>query len=176
MIDVVFGGFCFVLLITGSFVERIKSLFIFNQSQFISSPLSYNQETLLHIHPSLGCGVDFLSLFRMATKWLCVRGSHSVFVSRRSTETPSPMSLSPSPVSSAGSSVGTAGSSSAGTITIPQRIHHMAASHVNITNNVLRSYEHWDMADKLTKENKGALHGFFLVPPGLSALAFFLFL
>uniref|UniRef100_A0A8C0EDI7 AF4/FMR2 C-terminal homology domain-containing protein n=1 Tax=Bubo bubo TaxID=30461 RepID=A0A8C0EDI7_BUBBB len=51
-------------------------------------------------------------------------------------------------------STGTASSSSAGTITIPQRIHHMAASHVNITNNVLRSYEHWDMADKLTKENK----------------------
>ncbi|NWX60353.1 AFF3 protein, partial [Promerops cafer] len=72
----------------------------------------------------------------------------------KSTETPSPMSLSPSPVSSAGSSTGAAGSSSAGTITIPQRIHHMAASHVNITNNVLRSYEHWDMADKLTKENK----------------------
>ncbi|NXG70107.1 AFF2 protein, partial [Baryphthengus martii] len=71
----------------------------------------------------------------------------------KSTETPSPMSLSPSPISS-GSNTGTAGSSSAGTITIPQRIHHMAASHVNITNNVLRSYEHWDMADKLTKENK----------------------
>uniref|UniRef100_A0A8C8SLN6 AF4/FMR2 C-terminal homology domain-containing protein n=1 Tax=Pelusios castaneus TaxID=367368 RepID=A0A8C8SLN6_9SAUR len=71
-----------------------------------------------------------------------------------STETPSPMSLSPSPVSSVGSSTGTAGSSSAGTVTIPQRIHHMAASHVNITNNVLRSYEHWDLADKLTKENK----------------------
>ncbi|NWX26026.1 AFF2 protein, partial [Notiomystis cincta] len=72
----------------------------------------------------------------------------------KSTETPSPMSLSPSPISSAGSSTGTTGSSAAGTITIPQRIHHMAASHVNITNNVLRSYEHWDMADKLTKENK----------------------
>ncbi|NXO26854.1 AFF2 protein, partial [Cisticola juncidis] len=73
----------------------------------------------------------------------------------KSTETPSPMSLSPSPVSSAGSGAGSAGSSSsAGTITIPQRIHHMAASHVNITNNVLRSYEHWDMADKLAKENK----------------------
>uniref|UniRef100_A0A8V0YCN8 ALF transcription elongation factor 2 n=1 Tax=Gallus gallus TaxID=9031 RepID=A0A8V0YCN8_CHICK len=72
----------------------------------------------------------------------------------KSTETPSPMPLSPSPVSSAGGSAGITGSSSAGTITIPQRIHHMAASHVNITNNVLRSYEHWDMADKLTKENK----------------------
>ncbi|XP_060105303.1 AF4/FMR2 family member 2 isoform X2 [Heteronotia binoei] len=72
----------------------------------------------------------------------------------KSTETPSPMSLSPSPISSLGTATATAGSSSAGTITIPQRIHHMAASHVNITNNVLRSYEHWDMADKLTKENK----------------------
>ncbi|KAF7244899.1 AF4/FMR2 family member 3 [Varanus komodoensis] len=72
----------------------------------------------------------------------------------KSTETPSPMSLSPSPISSLGNTTGTAGSSSAGTITIPQRIHHMAASHVNITNNVLRSYEHWDMADKLVKENK----------------------
>ncbi|XP_062819927.1 AF4/FMR2 family member 2 isoform X2 [Anolis carolinensis] len=72
----------------------------------------------------------------------------------KSTETPSPMSLSPSPISNLGNAAGTAGSSSAGTITIPQRIHHMAASHVNITNNVLRSYEHWDMAEKLTKENK----------------------
>ncbi|XP_048371002.1 AF4/FMR2 family member 2 isoform X2 [Sphaerodactylus townsendi] len=72
----------------------------------------------------------------------------------KSTETPSPMSLSPSPISCLGTATATAGSSSAGTITIPQRIHHMAASHVNITNNVLRSYEHWDMADKLTKENK----------------------
>lgn len=106
---------------------------------------------------------------------VCVRGTHSPFSSHRSTETPSPMSLSPSPVSSAGSSAGTAGSSSAGTITIPQRIHHMAASHVNITNNVLRSYEHWDMADKLTKENKGAPLSFFFVPFSSSALACFLF-
>ncbi|XP_032084454.1 AF4/FMR2 family member 2-like [Thamnophis elegans] len=72
----------------------------------------------------------------------------------KSTETPSPMSLSPSPISTLGSTTSTAGSSSVGTVSIPQRIHHMAASHVNITNNVLRSYEHWDMADKLTKENK----------------------
>ncbi|KAM4663409.1 AF4/FMR2 family member 2 [Discoglossus pictus] len=72
----------------------------------------------------------------------------------KNTETPSPMSLSPSPVSSAGNNSAPAGLSSTGTVSIPQRIHHMAASHVNITNNVLRSYEHWDMADKLTRENK----------------------
>ncbi|XP_063288048.1 AF4/FMR2 family member 2 [Pelobates fuscus] len=72
----------------------------------------------------------------------------------KNTETPSPMPLSPSPLSSSGNSSGSTVSSSTGTVSIPQRIHHMAASHVNITNNVLRSYEHWDMADKLTKENK----------------------
>lgn len=71
----------------------------------------------------------------------------------KNTETPSPMC--PSPVGSAGNSNVAPGSSSTGTVSIPQRIHHMAASHVNITNNVLRSYEHWDMADKLAKENKG---------------------
>ncbi|XP_062855745.1 AF4/FMR2 family member 2-like [Trichomycterus rosablanca] len=77
----------------------------------------------------------------------------------KSTGTPSPMSLSPSPVNSVNSSTGAAGSSSSsssssGTVAIPQRIHHMAASHVNITNNILRSYEHWDTADKLAHESQ----------------------
>ncbi|KAM9327235.1 AF4/FMR2 family member 2 [Gastrophryne carolinensis] len=72
----------------------------------------------------------------------------------KNTETPSPMSLSPSPAGSAVTSSVLPVSSSTGTVCIPQRIHHMAASHVNITNNVLRSYEHWDMADKLARENK----------------------
>uniref|UniRef100_A0A4W4GH38 AF4/FMR2 C-terminal homology domain-containing protein n=1 Tax=Electrophorus electricus TaxID=8005 RepID=A0A4W4GH38_ELEEL len=78
-----------------------------------------------------------------------------------STGTPSPMSLSPSPISSVSSSTGAVGSSSSsssssssGSVAIPQRIHHMAASHVNITNNILRSYEHWDTADKLAHESQ----------------------
>ncbi|KAF3812858.1 hypothetical protein GH733_019512 [Mirounga leonina] len=62
--------------------------------------------------------------------------------------TPSPVSLNNvSPINAMGSC-------NNGPVTIPQRIHHMAASHVNITSNVLRGYEHWDMADKLTRENK----------------------
>ncbi|KAG7484273.1 hypothetical protein MATL_G00047630 [Megalops atlanticus] len=73
----------------------------------------------------------------------------------KSTGTPSPMSLSPSPVSSVSSSGGgPVGSSSSGSVAIPQRIHHMAASHVNITSNILRSYEHWDTADKLSRESQ----------------------
>ncbi|XP_035378688.1 AF4/FMR2 family member 3 isoform X2 [Electrophorus electricus] len=39
-------------------------------------------------------------------------------------------------------------------ISIPQRIHQMAANHLNITNSVLYSYEYWEVADTLAKENK----------------------
>uniref|UniRef100_H0XF54 ALF transcription elongation factor 2 n=1 Tax=Otolemur garnettii TaxID=30611 RepID=H0XF54_OTOGA len=52
------------------------------------------------------------------------------------------------------SAINAMGNCNNGPVTIPQRIHHMAASHVNITSNVLRGYEHWDMADKLTRENR----------------------
>ncbi|XP_006881974.1 PREDICTED: AF4/FMR2 family member 2-like [Elephantulus edwardii] len=62
--------------------------------------------------------------------------------------TPSPVSLNNV------SPINPMGNCNNGPVTIPQRIHHMAASHVNITSNVLRGYEHWDMADKLTRENK----------------------
>ncbi|KAK5612050.1 hypothetical protein CRENBAI_002061 [Crenichthys baileyi] len=67
--------------------------------------------------------------------------------------TPSPLSLSPSPASSGGAPGGGA-SGSSGSVAIPQRIHHMAASHVNITNNILRSYEHWETADRLAADSR----------------------
>ncbi|XP_056133886.1 AF4/FMR2 family member 2 [Lampris incognitus] len=66
--------------------------------------------------------------------------------------TPSPASLSPSP---AGSGAGSGGPpASSGSVAIPQRIHHMAASHVNITNNILRSYEHWETAERLATDSQ----------------------
>ncbi|XP_054978170.1 AF4/FMR2 family member 2 isoform X1 [Sorex araneus] len=72
----------------------------------------------------------------------------SPWVGSNGKNTPSPVSLNNvSPINAMGNC-------NNGPITIPQRIHHMAASHVNITSNVLRGYEHWDMADKLTRENK----------------------
>uniref|UniRef100_A0A8C3A761 AF4/FMR2 family, member 2 n=1 Tax=Cyclopterus lumpus TaxID=8103 RepID=A0A8C3A761_CYCLU len=67
--------------------------------------------------------------------------------------TPSPLSLSPSPAGSGGAGGGGAPGSS-GSVAIPQRIHHMAASHVNITNNILRSYEHWETADRLAADSQ----------------------
>lgn len=72
--------------------------------------------------------------------------------------TPSPLSLSPSPASSGGGGAGGGSGgvpSSSGNVAIPQRIHHMAASHVNITNNILRSYEHWETADRLASDSQG---------------------
>uniref|UniRef100_A0A673NEA4 AF4/FMR2 family, member 2 n=1 Tax=Sinocyclocheilus rhinocerous TaxID=307959 RepID=A0A673NEA4_9TELE len=79
--------------------------------------------------------------------------------SAKSSQAPSPWGANgkyvPSPVSSVSSGAGVMGSSSAsGSVAIPQRIHHMAASHVNITNNILRSYEHWETADKLAQESQ----------------------
>ncbi|XP_075446590.1 AF4/FMR2 family member 3 isoform X2 [Ascaphus truei] len=74
----------------------------------------------------------------------------------KTTGTPSPMSPSPSPVSSVGSqgSISSTGTpSSASIISIPQRIHQMAANHVSITNSILHSYDYWEIADNLTKDN-----------------------
>ncbi|GCC26914.1 AF4/FMR2 family member 3 isoform X1 [Chiloscyllium punctatum] len=75
--------------------------------------------------------------------------------------TSTPMVSTSSLVSSAGlleSSSSNRGSSPSSTINIPQRIHQLAANHVNITNSILYSYDYWEMADKLTKENKEFFH------------------
>ncbi|XP_075419350.1 AF4/FMR2 family member 3 isoform X1 [Tenrec ecaudatus] len=77
--------------------------------------------------------------------------------SGKSTGTPSPMSPNPSPTSSVGSqgSLSSASTLSPSTIvSIPQRIHQMAANHVSITNSILHSYDYWEMADNLAKENR----------------------
>lgn len=83
--------------------------------------------------------------------------TNSLFVIPRVNGTPSPLSLSPSPASSGGGGTGGCGGApgSSGSVAIPQRIHHMAASHVNITNNILRSYEHWETADRLATDSQG---------------------
>ncbi|KAG7463431.1 hypothetical protein MATL_G00176480 [Megalops atlanticus] len=74
--------------------------------------------------------------------------SASWSASAKSTGSQSSMSPSPSSVGSHG------GSSGSPFISIPQRIHQMAANHLNITNSVLYSYEYWEVADSLAKENK----------------------
>lgn len=75
----------------------------------------------------------------------------------RSTGTPSPMSPTPSPASSGGSQPGSSASNSGGqnpSVTIPQMIHHIASSYVNITSYILYAYDIWEQADVIAKKNK----------------------
>uniref|UniRef100_A0A8C4KLZ2 ALF transcription elongation factor 3 n=1 Tax=Dromaius novaehollandiae TaxID=8790 RepID=A0A8C4KLZ2_DRONO len=86
-----------------------------------------------------------IEYFKVLTLW---------HVLKSVTGTPSPMSPSPSPVSSVGSQGSTGAPSPSPIISIPQRIHQMAANHVSITNSILHSYDYWEMADNLAKENR----------------------
>ncbi|XP_015260482.1 PREDICTED: AF4/FMR2 family member 4 isoform X1 [Cyprinodon variegatus] len=67
---------------------------------------------------------------------------------------PSPVSpkLSPGPAGSY-SSV-SSNSSASSSVTIPQRIHQMAASYVQVTSNFLYATEIWDQAEQVAKEQK----------------------
>lgn len=70
---------------------------------------------------------------------------------------PSPVSPKLSPGSTGGySSISGGGSGSTGSsVTIPQRIHQMAASYVQVTSNFLYATEVWDQAEQLSREQKG---------------------
>lgn len=68
---------------------------------------------------------------------------------------PSPVSPKLSPGTAGGYSSGSSSSSSSSSVTIPQRIHQMAASYVQVTSNFLFATEVWDQAEQLSKEQKG---------------------
>ncbi|XP_055980243.1 AF4/FMR2 family member 4 isoform X2 [Sorex fumeus] len=68
---------------------------------------------------------------------------------------PSPVSPKLSPGNSGNYSSGASSASASGSsVTIPQRIHHMAASYVQVTSNFLYAIEIWDQAEQLSKEQK----------------------
>ncbi|XP_061607962.1 AF4/FMR2 family member 4 isoform X1 [Phyllopteryx taeniolatus] len=68
---------------------------------------------------------------------------------------PSPVSPKLSPGTAGGySSVSSSSSSTGSSVTIPQRIHQMAASYVQVTSNFLYATEVWDQAEQLAKEQK----------------------
>nr|XP_023694104.1 AF4/FMR2 family member 4 isoform X1 [Paramormyrops kingsleyae] len=66
---------------------------------------------------------------------------------------PSPVSPKLSP-GTAGYSSGSSSANSSSSVTIPQRIHQMAASYVQVTSNFLYAIEVWDQADQVGKEQK----------------------
>lgn len=69
---------------------------------------------------------------------------------------PSPVSPKLSPGTAGGYSSVSSSSSASSSVTIPQRIHQMAASYVQVTSNFLYATEVWDQAEQLSKEQKGA--------------------
>ncbi|XP_055668955.1 AF4/FMR2 family member 4 isoform X4 [Falco peregrinus] len=71
---------------------------------------------------------------------------------------PSPVSPKLSPGNSGNYSSGAANPSGSGSsVTIPQRIHQMAASYVQVTSNFLYATEIWDQAEQLSREQKGLI-------------------
>lgn len=80
-----------------------------------------------------------------------------VSVSKRSKAAgmPSPVSPKLSPGTAGGYSSVSSSSSTSSSVTIPQRIHQMAASYVQVTSNFLYATEVWDQAEQLSKEQKG---------------------
>ncbi|XP_031136510.1 AF4/FMR2 family member 4 isoform X2 [Sander lucioperca] len=67
---------------------------------------------------------------------------------------PSPVSPKLSPGTAVGYSAVVSSSSASSSVTIPQRIHQMAASYVQVTSNFLYATEVWDQAEQLSKEQK----------------------
>ncbi|XP_061818527.1 AF4/FMR2 family member 4 isoform X1 [Nerophis lumbriciformis] len=67
---------------------------------------------------------------------------------------PSPVSPKLSPGTAGGYSSVSSSSSAGSSVTIPQRIHQMAASYVQVTSNFLHATEVWDQAEQLSKEQK----------------------
>ncbi|TNM85246.1 hypothetical protein fugu_009424 [Takifugu bimaculatus] len=67
---------------------------------------------------------------------------------------PSPVSPKLSPGTAGGYSSVSSSSSASSSVTIPQRIHQMAASYVQVTSNFLYATEVWDQAEQLSKEQK----------------------
>uniref|UniRef100_A0A8C9AII6 ALF transcription elongation factor 4 n=1 Tax=Prolemur simus TaxID=1328070 RepID=A0A8C9AII6_PROSS len=69
---------------------------------------------------------------------------------------PSPVSPKLSPGNSGNHSSGASSAPASGSsVTIPQRIHQMAAHYVQVTSNFLYATEIWDQAEQLSKEQKG---------------------
>lgn len=73
---------------------------------------------------------------------------------------PSPVSPKLSPGTAGGYSSVSSSSSASSSVTIPQRIHQMAASYVQVTSNFLYATEVWDQAEQLSKEQKGTFECF----------------
>ncbi|XP_058613855.1 AF4/FMR2 family member 4 isoform X3 [Onychostoma macrolepis] len=75
-------------------------------------------------------------------------------VANKTASMPSPVSPKLSPGSAGSYSSSSSSQSTSSSVTIPQRIHQMAASYVQVTSNFLYAIEVWDQAEQLAKEQR----------------------
>ncbi|XP_050948585.1 AF4/FMR2 family member 4 isoform X2 [Labeo rohita] len=75
-------------------------------------------------------------------------------VANKTAGMPSPVSPKLSPGSAGSYSSSSSSQSASSSVTIPQRIHQMAASYVQVTSNFLYAIEVWDQAEQLAKEQR----------------------
>ncbi|KAK9955900.1 hypothetical protein ABG768_015744 [Culter alburnus] len=75
-------------------------------------------------------------------------------VANKTAGMPSPVSPKLSPGSAGSYSSSSSSQSASSSVTIPQRIHQMAASYVQVTSNFLYAMEVWDQAEQLAKEQR----------------------
>ncbi|XP_067279887.1 AF4/FMR2 family member 4 isoform X2 [Pseudorasbora parva] len=75
-------------------------------------------------------------------------------VANKTAGMPSPVSPKLSPGSAGSYSSSSSSQSSSSSVTIPQRIHQMAASYVQVTSNFLYATEVWEQAEQLAKEQR----------------------
>lgn len=75
-------------------------------------------------------------------------------VANKSAGMPSPVSPKLSPGSAGSYSSSSSSQSASSSVTIPQRIHQMAASYVQVTSNFLYATEVWDQAEQVAKEQR----------------------
>uniref|UniRef100_A0A673GII0 AF4/FMR2 family member 4-like n=1 Tax=Sinocyclocheilus rhinocerous TaxID=307959 RepID=A0A673GII0_9TELE len=75
-------------------------------------------------------------------------------VANKAAGMPSPVSPKLSPGSAGSYSSSSSSQSTSSSVTIPQRIHQMAASYVQVTSNFLYAIEVWEQAEQLAKEQR----------------------
>uniref|UniRef100_A0A673LJ17 AF4/FMR2 family member 4 n=1 Tax=Sinocyclocheilus rhinocerous TaxID=307959 RepID=A0A673LJ17_9TELE len=75
-------------------------------------------------------------------------------VANKTAGMPSPVSPKLSPGSAGSYSSSSSSQSTSSSVTIPQRIHQMAASYVQVTSNFLYAIEVWEQAEQLAKEQR----------------------
>ncbi|KAI4882956.1 hypothetical protein NFI96_015634 [Prochilodus magdalenae] len=119
------------------------------------SALKYSKTLTEHLKASMNVilWLKFVSFFLFQNS-LSNTQAPSPGMGNKAAGMPSPVSPKLSPGSAGSYSSSSSSQSGSSSVTIPQRIHQMAASYVQVTSNFLYATEVWDQAEQLAKEQR----------------------